>query len=153
MFFILRVGEIGIGCEKTEALCFQVKGIFSCHVSSLEQFSSTRSGKQRALYWIQGVFFFFLFDDINVLFRKSLGDLGLETYEGLRTGFTSQRTFDDVVKLLSKDVGAELLIVHVKNCTSRLRSWRVLLDPYLDAVWCIALIHVLRDIWKLETGT
>jgi len=68
------------------------------------------------------VFFFFLFDDINVLFRKSLGDLGLETYEGLRTGFTSQRTFDDVVKLLSKDVGAELLIVHVKNCTSRLRS-------------------------------
>ena len=66
--------------------------------------------------------FFFLFDDINVLFRKSLGDLGLETYEGLRTGFTSQRTFDDVVKLLSKDVGAELLIVHVKNCTSRLRS-------------------------------
>lgn len=30
---------------------------------------------------------FFLFDDINVLFRKSLGDLGLETYEGSQNRF------------------------------------------------------------------
>lgn len=100
------------------------RGIFSCHVSSLEQFSSARPRKQRASCWIKGVLVFVLW--CYVLFWRSLGWLILVFQ---RVIYEKTLGITETVFLVFCWVRILVLIIHVQNFCKQIKELKGEIGP------------------------